>query len=193
METLGKGVVEIRSTVDSGNLGAVNMESHSSVVGLSILNTDGDAAESGYAITVGTFETPATGVLIKHSTARSNNGSAVGVLQCSSLTVKGSTLDGAFDALFTESGDCDGDGEYHADVYVLNSWLIGVGPVVFLAADTWARFANNAWSSLDGLISEDDGGTSDPIEQAVCTGNYYHESLNPTFEGFGSCDQPVVD
>jgi hypothetical protein len=171
VEALGKGVVEIRSTVDSGDLGAVNMESNSSIVGLSILNSDGNAAESAYAIAVGTDETPATNVLIKHSTAKSNNGSAVAVLPCSSLTVKGATLDGAFEALFTEGGDC----EDHADVYVSHSWLIGGldGTVVFLGANTTGNFIDNGFTGTTTELVVEGSGAS-----ALCTsGNYDHDTL----------------
>ena len=149
VEALGIGVVEIRSTVELADVGAVNMHSHSSIVGLSILNS-GPGVVSGFAISVRDDTDPivgATGVLIKYSIATSTNSDAVTLGPCSSATIKGSTLNGDGAALLLENDvECTPAEADPANAYVSNSWLIGAGPVVVLDPDTMADFIDNGWT-----------------------------------------------
>ena len=94
----GQGFTVIRSTVDTNGDGAVIMESNTA---LKAMTVDNRGANTAYAIAVGggTVGSAASGVSIHKVTAISRNGDVIGVQKCSAATIKGSTLDGAKNAI----------------------------------------------------------------------------------------------
>jgi hypothetical protein len=190
--TLIKGTVDVAT----GDLGVVNMRRDSAIKALTVWNTNSDVDDSGNAISVRPDtenSTGADGVSIYYVTAISDDSVAVAVGPCSSVKIKGSTLEGDDEALLLEGDSCEED---DADAQVAHGWLIGNDPVVTLEAGTTAGFVGNGWDPLDDpeLICDGDSGcdVDDGADAADCTAsNYRVDDFSRAFtDDPGVCNNP---